>query len=137
MAPALRRRLAFLDLALPAQRDCSGVAHTKRSEMPPQGQGKGLLPIWTAYQRRFGIRRISLALATRSGPEVAAMPSALPVEWQSAARFFGDKARPWSGHRPYLAHISGTHTLPKLNLQVHHQKLVSGPTVIHQWTLGG
>ena len=56
-----------------------GVAHTECSEMTPQGQGKGLLPIWTAYQRGFGVRRISLALATRSGPDVAAMPSALPV----------------------------------------------------------
>ena len=76
---ALRRRLAFLDLVLPAQRGCSGVAHTECSEMTPQGQGKGLLPIWTAYQRGFGVRGISLALATRSGPDVAAMPSALPV----------------------------------------------------------
>ena len=79
MIHALRRRLAFLDLVLPAQRDCSGVAHTECSEMTPQGQGKGLLPIWTAYQRGFGVRGISLALATRSGPDVAAMPSALPV----------------------------------------------------------
>ena len=74
--------------------------------MTPQGQGKGLLPIWTAYQRGFGVRRISLALATRSGPDVAAMPSALPVPRSGTVKCsFGaqDETPAWSqviSHKP-------------------------------------